>query len=248
MWPRSKPVGRLMKLGPLHSDAPLLRVVGIAGTRLSADAQALMKLMSSARLGAMFRVVSTEDSITLAKYPEGLDLIVRAKGNPQNVVEQVRRNLRGVSATPPMVNLETDYLGLPAQIASTRFVAGLFTAFGLIALGLSALGVYAIVAQSVTDRRREVAVRISLGATTRDILHSLLREGNAVVLAGIAIGLYLTRETVNWIGPFLGQVDVYSAPFFGAMCVVLFCAMVAAALVPAIRATRLHPMDVLRSE
>lgn len=248
LWPRSKPVGRLMKLGALHSDAPLLRVVGIAGTRLSADAQAYMKLMSSSRLGAMYRVVSAHDSITLAKYPTALDLFVRARGNPQNVLELVRRNLREVSANPPLVIRETDYLGIPAQIASTRFVAGLFTTFGLLALGLSALGVYAIVAQSVTDRRREVAVRISLGATTRDILHSLLREGNVLVLAGIAIGLYLTRQTVGWIGPFLGSVDVYSAPFFGMMCVALFCAMVAAAFIPAIRATRLHPMDVLRSE
>jgi hypothetical protein len=248
LWPRSKPVGRLMKMGASHADGPLLRVVGITGTRLSADAQAYLKLMSSSRLGMMIRVVSTEDSITLAKYPVALDLLVRARSNPQSVIELVRRNLRGVSATPPLVYLETDYLGIPTQIASTRFVAGLFTTFGLLALGLSALGVYAIVAQSVTDRRREVAVRISLGASPRDILHSLLREGNVLVLSGIAIGLYLTRQTVGWIGPFLGQLDVYSAPFFGAMCVALFCAMVAAALVPAIRATRMEPMDVLRAE
>jgi ABC-type antimicrobial peptide transport system permease subunit len=235
-------------MGARYADEPMLRVVGIAGTRLSAEAQEYLNMMSSSRLRAMFRLVSTRDSITLERYPLGLDVLVRARSNPQNVVELVRRNLREVSAIPPLVMLETDYLGIPAQIASTRFIAGLFTTFGLLALGLSALGVYAIVAQSVIDRRREVAVRISLGATSRDILHSLLREGNVLVLAGIAIGLFLTRQTVHWIGSFLGQVDVYSAPFFAAMCVALFCAMVAAALVPAIRATRLHPMDVLRSE
>jgi predicted permease len=248
LWPRSKPVGRLMRMGSRYADEPMLRVVGITGTRLSAEAEEFLKMMSNSRLGAMFRLVSTRDSITLERYSLGLDVLVRAPGNPQDVVEFVRRNLREVSAMPPVVMLETDYLGIPAQIASTRFIAGLFTAFGLLALGLSALGVYALVAQSVTDRRREVAVRISLGATSRDILHSLLREGNVLVLAGIAIGLYLTSQTIHWLGFFLGQVDVNSAPFFAMMCIALFGSMVAAALVPAIRATRLNPMDVLRSE
>jgi putative ABC transport system permease protein len=141
-----------------------------------------------------------------------------------------------------------DNLGIPQTIIATRFVAGMFTVFGVLALALSALGVYAIVAQSVTDRKREVAVRLSLGATPRSIVYALLREGNVLVLAGVAIGLYLTKETMGWVGRYLGAVDLYSAWFFGSMCIALFAAMALAALVPAIRATRMDPNQVLRAE
>jgi putative ABC transport system permease protein len=118
----------------------------------------------------------------------------------------------------------------------------------VLALGLSALGVYGIVAQSVTDRKREVAVRIALGATPRNIVRVLIREGNVLVLAGVAIGLYMTKETIGWLGAFLGEVDLANALLFGLLCVALFGAMVLSAFVPAFRATRLDPMEVLRAE
>jgi ABC-type antimicrobial peptide transport system permease subunit len=196
----------------------------------------------------VFRLITEQDSLTLAKYRRPLTMMVRVSGNPPAVAEGIRRAMRGSSDVPPSVMVHTESLGIPRTRLVTRFIAGLFTVFGVIALGLSALGVFAIVSQSVTDRKREVAVRISLGAPPRRIVHALLREGNVLVLAGIAIGLFLTKETVGWIEVFLGHVDLYSAPFFGAMCIALFVAMVSAALMPAVRATRLHPMEVLRAE
>jgi putative ABC transport system permease protein len=152
------------------------------------------------------------------------------------------------STRPPRVQLFEEYMGIPQRITVLRFIAGLFTTFGVVALGLSALGVYGIVAQSVADRKREVAVRISLGATPRNIVHALLREGNVLVLAGVAIGLYSTKQTIGWLGSFLGEVDLTNALLFGSVCVALFGAMVLAALVPAVRATKLDPMEVLRAE
>ena len=58
----------------------------------------------------------------------------------------------------------------------------------------------------------------------------------------------MTKETIGWLGSFLGDVDTANALLFGALCVALFCAMVLAALVPAFRATKLDPMEVLRAE
>jgi ABC-type antimicrobial peptide transport system permease subunit len=69
-----------------------------------------------------------------------------------------------------------------------------------------------------------------------------------LVLSGVAIGLLLSKETMDWFGPFLSGVDLFSAPFFGSMCIALFAAMALVALVPAIRATQLDPMEVLRAE
>jgi hypothetical protein len=69
-----------------------------------------------------------------------------------------------------------------------------------------------------------------------------------LVLAGVAIGLFIATRTVGWLGDFLGDVDYMNPFFFGGMCLLLFSAMVLVALVPALRATRLPPMDALRAE
>ena len=153
-----------------------------------------------------------------------------------------------MSLRPPQVDLFDERQGIPQRVAVLQFIASLFATFGVLALGLSALGVYGIVAQSVSDRKREVAVRIALGATPRNIVRALIREGNVLVLAGVAIGLYMTKETIGWLGDFLGEVDLTNAFLFGLLCVALFSAMVLSAFVPAFRATKLDPMEVLRAE
>jgi ABC-type antimicrobial peptide transport system permease subunit len=248
LWPRSGSVGHIIKFADMHDDAPPMRVEGIVADRMGKDARLRHEIQSTSRLGKVYRLITSSDSITLSPHWTTLTLNVRASGVPQDVAEALRRNLRGVSATPPLVALHVDYLGIPQLTRTIRFIAGIFMTFGLLGLGLSALGVYAIVAQSVTDRRREVAVRMSLGASPKNIVYTLLREGNVIVLAGIAIGLFLTKEILSWLGPFMTGTDEFSAWFFGVMCVVLFVAMVLSALVPAIRATQLDPMEVLRAD
>jgi hypothetical protein len=69
-----------------------------------------------------------------------------------------------------------------------------------------------------------------------------------LVLAGVALGLFICTRTIRWLGSFLGDVDTGSPLFFGGMCLLLFGAMVSVALIPAARATRQPPMDVLRAE
>ena len=92
------------------------------------------------------------------------------------------------TAAPPRVAWLRDEYGITRMIVRRRFMASLFAGGAAICLALAAFGVYAIVAQSVAQRRREIAVRVSLGATPRGILGMILREGNVFVLGGIAVG------------------------------------------------------------
>jgi ABC-type antimicrobial peptide transport system permease subunit len=128
------------------------------------------------------------------------------------------------------------------------FAASLFSTFAFIGLGLVGIGVYGIVAHSVAERRRELAVRISLGATARDILRSVLREGNALILAGVAIGLLLTKYGVWWLLEFIPEAYGYDAIFFALIATVLFGLAAMAAFIPALRATRIDPVEALRHE
>jgi predicted permease len=247
LWPRSSPVGRAIKFGDRKLNSPWMKVQGILGDHLSEDARTTRRSMDTLRVNALYRTVTVGD--TFPATPVTLvQLYVRTTRDPQRVASTLRHTLHVTALRTPQVELLPDHLGIPQQILVLRFIAGLFATFGVLALGLSALGVYGIVAQSATDRQREVAVRMSLGASPRSVVHALLREGNVLVLAGVAIGLYMTKETIGWLGSFLGEADLSDALLFGTLCIALFGAMVLSALVPAIRATRLDPMQVLRSE
>ncbi|MEP6992485.1 MAG: FtsX-like permease family protein, partial [bacterium] len=249
LWPRSAPLGRSIKMGSAHSDAPWIKVVGVVGDSLSDDARQIARVMDTLHVSRVYRVLTLTDSAPASKYPTFVELFVRARSDPQRVATTLRHKLRGrTTLRPPTVALFDVTQGIPQRVAVLRFIAGLFTTFGVLALGLSSLGVYGIVAQSAADRRREVAMRVALGATPGHIVRALIREGNVLVLAGVAIGLYMTKETIGWLGSFLGEVDTANALLFGALCIAMFGAMVLSALVPAFRATKLDPMEVLRAE
>jgi putative ABC transport system permease protein len=139
-------------------------------------------------------------------------------------------------------------LGIVQQRLRHDFVASLFALFALLAIGLAALGIHGIVAHSVAERTRELGVRIALGATSKNILSVVLREGNAVALAGVAVGLYLTKRSAGWLQAFTFEEDRYDAPLFAAMAAVIFVVALLSALWPAVRATRVDPVESLRSE
>ena len=249
LWPQSDAVGRRIKLGSAQSDAPWLRVRGIIGSLLTDEEKEMVRLTMTTRLGQVVRVIAEADSIPRSIYG-GYEatLQVRVDSQPQAVASALRRVLLADAVSASKVDLMVERLGIPQRLAITRFIAALFAVFGLLAVSLACMGVYGIVAQAVADRRRDIAIRIALGATPRQIVHALLREHNVLALLGIAIGLAITAVTMGWIGEFLGTVGWIGVAVYGIMCLALFGAIVISALIPAMRATRLGPMEVLRAE
>jgi ABC-type antimicrobial peptide transport system permease subunit len=128
------------------------------------------------------------------------------------------------------------------------FVASVFSVFAALAIGLAALGIHGVISHSVAERKRELGVRIALGASSQNILGAVLREGNAIAMAGVAVGLLCTKYSAAWLRAFIFEDDQYNAPLFAAMALVLFAVVVLSALWPALRATRIDPVESLRSE
>ncbi len=245
LWPNTSPVGALIKLGDARSTRPFVRVVGVfsdvdqSGKAKPADAQRLL----SGTIGQLLYLPSMHDTVAVAG---GRGFVaratVRAIGDPLPIAMAMR-----AGGIPSAMTMES-FMGVTKLRMSRQFMARLFTTFAALALGLAAFGVYGVVAHSVAERRRELGVRIALGATARDILRAVLRESLVIALSGIALGLYFTKYGVMLIGQLSDGWDVYNAPLFAAVAAFLFGVALFAAFLPARRATLLDPTEALRSE
>jgi putative ABC transport system permease protein len=256
LWKNDDPIGRVIKLGDNKSEARWHTVVGIVGDLRDTSAIRVNDPSANYRLNRVYRVVTPADSIVLRKrvpmfnIARGeMTLYARVTGNSELAAVRMQRQLRAVTSAqrPTVVRME-DELGVARERTRKDFAASLFTTFAGIGVALVAIGLYGIVAHSVTERRRELAVRISLGATARNILHSVLREGNVLILSGVAIGLLLTKYSVFWLEQHIPEDELYNALLFAAVACVLFAIAVFAAFVPAWRATKIDPVEALRHE
>lgn len=249
LWGNRNPIGRVIKLGDAKSDMPWLTVVGII--RDDRDTVTIRRVNPTAnyRLGLVYRVITPRDSLVVGGGDESITMYARTRGNTELASVRIQRALRSDARYSRLnvIPLEQRH-GMIANRARQSFVASVFGTFGFVGLGLAAIGVFGIVAHSVAERRREFAVRISLGASTRDILHAVLREGNVLILAGIAMGLLLTRDSIWWLANFLEEDAGYDAVFMAIVAAVLFAIAALAAVFPAWRATRIDPVEALRHE
>jgi len=129
-----------------------------------------------------------------------------------------------------------------------RFRAQLLALFAGIALVLAAVGIYGVLAQSVSQRRQEIGIRMALGAQPRDVLKLVIRQGMTLALAGIAIGAVAALAGSRLISSLLYGVTATDPMTLAATALVLGAAALLACYIPARRATRVDPMDALRCE
>jgi putative ABC transport system permease protein len=249
LWGNQDPMGRSVKFGDKDSNLPWHRVVGIVKDPRDTAMIRRMDYTTGFRLAGVYRVITPQDSVVVTDRFGTMALRVRVRGNTELAAVRLQRELRTLrSVERPGVVPLMDEMGLAYQRTQQDFVSSLFTTFAFLGLGLVAIGVYGIVSHSVAERRRELAVRISLGAASRDILHAVLREGNALILAGVAIGLLSTQYTVFWLDRFIDDNDGYNALLFALIAAGLFAIAACAAFIPALRATRIDPVEALRHE
>jgi predicted permease len=173
---------------------------------------------------------------------------VRTSGDPAAFAETLRREIRRLDPrvevwlTMPM----TDYIR-PAFLAhhlASCFLEGL----GLVALVLAALGVYGVMSYVVNQRTREFGVRLALGATARDLLGMILREGMVLAAVGTVAGLGLAFLTARGLTAVLYGVEPFDPMVFAGVPLLLAAAMLLACWLPARRATKVNPVEALRSE
>jgi predicted permease len=176
------------------------------------------------------------------------NLVIRTAGDPMALAGPVRAIV--MAADPGQVIRTTMTLEqlLAETIARDRFFTSLFAAFGLLALVLAAVGIYGVLAYAVGQRQQEIGVRMALGARAADVLRMVLGSGMTLVAAGVAIGLVAAFGLSRLMAGLLYGVEPSDPVTFAAVPVLLCLVALAAAYLPARRATRVDPMAVMRSE
>lgn len=232
------PIGRQMQINGRDGIEPeVVEVVGIA--------PAIRHQMTDDEPGAhVYRPYAQ-------RYRTGVYLHVRtASGaNEAAILPALRGLVRGVDPQLPVITLETGAMFRERNVMLwvVRTGARLFSIFGLAALLLAALGIYGVKAYLVSRRTREIGIRMALGATSRDVVALVLRDGLGLTIAGLVIGLGLSFLAVQGIGTFLFGGGGFDLPIVGGAFLVLACAALAANLIPARRATRVAPTVAFRN-
>ncbi len=175
-------------------------------------------------------------------------LYVRTAGDPQAIVGAVRRAVVSIDRSLPVYDVKTMAERAAAATARTRYSATLLAVFAAIALVLAAVGVYGVTAYDVTQRTREIGIRMALGADRRAVLALILRQGLALTLAGTAFGLAVAYAATRGLQALLYGVAPTDPATFIAITVLMAAVVTAACVLPAGRAMRINPLVAIRQQ
>lgn len=231
--PGEEPVGRRVR-ACCFEDAPWRTVVGV---------------VPDMRLGGTDREMPEGFYLPVAQSAVTYGYVVaRTRGDPLALVPVVREDVAALDPNLPLREITTLAVRMKRSAWFVNVFGGVFTVFGAVALFLAAVGLYGVMAFSVVQRTREVGVRMAFGAEAGDVLRLILRKGMAQVVGGLLIGLLLALAVSRFLVIALYMVDPRDPATFALVAAVLLLAGMAACIVPAIRATRLDPVDALRHE
>jgi predicted permease len=182
-------------------------------------------------------------------YRSTTNIHVRTAGAPGAVLDEIRRELRALDARLPIVQATTmqAFHDRSLELWAVRAGGRMFLVLGLLALLLAVVGLYGVKSYLVSQRTREIGIRIALGARPSEVLRMVLRDGAALAVVGVAIGLPLAVLLGFGLSSLLYDVKPLDPVVFTVAPLSLAAAALIATLIPARRATRVNPLEALRT-
>jgi putative ABC transport system permease protein len=173
-------------------------------------------------------------------------LYVRTERDPSTILAAIQGEIRSLDPALPLEDIRTGTKVIDQALWWSKIGVGLLGVFGLLALGLASVGLYGIMAYSVNQWRREIGVRMALGASQESISLLVLRQGMAVVLSGVALGVGVAFLLGRALSRFLYGVSGSDLLSIGSASLVLLVVALVACYLPARSASRVDPLVALR--
>jgi putative ABC transport system permease protein len=180
-------------------------------------------------------------------YP-GLGVVIRSSSDALAVLPVLKREVKTLDSHLALANVRTMDAVFAESLARQRFSMTIIISFAACALALAMVGLYGVIALSVGQRRREIGVRMALGARPADVLRLVLGEGLTITLAGTALGLLGAVALSRVVTSLLYGVSATDAPIYGASAAGIVIVTLLATFIPARRATRVDPTSALRGD
>lgn len=238
-WKGTSPLGR--RLRPCCGDSvPWFTVVGVVDDvkQGGLDQEAGTEAFWS------YRQVGEKLGFT----PRTMYVAVRSGLAPEALTEALRREVWAIDPALPVAHVSSMEEVFGASIARARFLTLLLAIFGALALALAAIGIYGVMSYTVAKRSQELGIRIALGADRARVLRLVLTQGLAMTVAGLLVGVAAAWGLSRLLGSLLYGVGATDPATYAVVLGLLFATALVASLLPALRATRVDPIGVLRSE
>jgi len=232
LWPNESAVGKRIFIGADSHDP--LEVVGVVKTG---------KYRTLAEDPRMFFYYPLSQ-----RRPGIMTMVMRTNGDPRNFVGALRHEVQQLDRAVPMSAVKTMEQHMTWPLWGPSLAATLALAFGVIALLLSSIGLYSVMAYVVSQRTKEVGIRMALGASRQDVLKMITSQGMRLAIVGAGLGLVLALLLAKVMSSLLIGVSGYDITTFVIVAVVLSVVAFVASYLPARRATKVNPLIALRYE
>ncbi len=236
-WGDENPLGKRFKLGARNADSPWLTVVGLVG-------DVRQEGLSNAPLPE-FYTPFTQAHVRMARLRV---LAVRTNGDPLALAGAIKSAIWTIDRDQTIYEVQTMDAIVAKWLAPRRFSLVLLGLFAVLALVLAGVGIYGVISYAVTQRTKEIGVRMALGANRRDIVRLVVRQGMLLTAAGIALGLVASLALTRFIAGFLFEVRAYDPLTLTGITLLLTAVAWFACYLPARRATKVDPLIALRHE
>lgn len=231
-FPGEDPVGQGLHL--YSPDGPPWQIVGVVGSVKHRGLDDLGRPEIYAPLRQM-----THD---------GMTLVARTRGESTELLPGIRAAIASVDPNVPLIDVATMDERVDATVAERRFGTLLLSSFAVLGLILALVGVQGTLAYSVTRRRREIGVRLAIGADRRDVIGSVLLRGARVTGAGLVLGLVAVFAAGSVVRPLLYGVSPADPVTLAIISALVAGVALVASLIPALRAARVDPAESLRPD
>ncbi len=239
-WPNEDPVGQYITLDIVPDEKPREIIAVVANTPADRLERTPTPMLYLPHVQQLLRYRAPYGGFRL-----GMTFVLRLNAPPDTVVPAVRKAVAEIDRSIPVANVQMLEQYLAEQIETPRFYMITLALFGGFATLLAIFGIYGVIAYSVAQRGREIAIRVAIGASPRSVIGLVLRQAVLLASSGVAMGIGASMFVTRYLSSVLWGVTPTDPPTFIDVALLFTVVAIAAGLVPTYRALRLEPRSVL---